>query len=126
MRRRDLFAPVLMVAFASVVPGATEGSARADAGELDRLMARADAEEQGIKGELAAIGPKLDLTRRRIVARGRAYYRLVHAGLLPAGGGFDALVDHAAHVERSRRALERDVAAEATLTRRASEIEARL
>ena len=35
----------------------------------------------------------------------------MRAGLLPAGGGFDAMVDHAAHVERSRRAVERDLTA---------------
>jgi septal ring factor EnvC (AmiA/AmiB activator) len=45
---------------------------------------------------------------------------------LPAGGGFDAMVDHAAHVERSRRALERDLAAEAALVKRMAEIEARI
>jgi murein hydrolase activator len=139
MRGRGTLTPLLMVLFASLLPGAIEGAARADPtlsgglapsviapNDLDRLLARAEAEEQGIKAELAEIGPKLDITRRRMVARGRAYYRLIRVGLLPAGAGFDALVDHAAHVERTRLALERDVAAEAQLTRRAVEIEARL
>jgi murein hydrolase activator len=66
------------------------------------------------------------MTRRRIIARGRVYYRLVRAGLLPAGGGFDALVDHAAHVERTRRSLERDVAAEGVLVKRIGELTTRL
>jgi murein hydrolase activator len=94
--------------------------------EVERQLSRADAEEQRLGVELEESRPRLELTRRRIVARGRAYYRLVRAGLLPAGGGFDALVDHAAHVERSRRSLERDVSAEGALVKRIAEIENRI
>jgi murein hydrolase activator len=139
MRRSGILSPLLMVLFASVVPGAIEGPAHAEPtltggvalsaiapNDLDRLLARAEAEEQGLKAELAEIGPKIEVNRRRMVARGRAYYRLIRVGLLPAGAGFDALVDHAAHVERTRLALERDVAAEAQLTKRSTEIEARV
>jgi septal ring factor EnvC (AmiA/AmiB activator) len=138
MRGRGLIVPLCMVLLSSLLPGTIERTALADStltgglapsaiapNELDRLLSRADAEEQSLRAELAEIEPKLDVTRRRMLARGRAYYRLIRAGLLPAGGGFDALVDHAAHVERTRRALERDVAAEAQLTRRAAEIEGR-
>jgi septal ring factor EnvC (AmiA/AmiB activator) len=35
---------------------------------------------------------------------------LVRAGLLPVGGGLDALMDHAAELERLRRAIRRDAA----------------
>ena len=42
--------------------------------------------------------------------RGRAMYRLVRVGLLPAGGGFGSLIDHAIKMERARRALEQDMA----------------
>ena len=132
MRRRTALVPLVVMLLVGALPGA-EGHARADASvsaaapnELDRLLARADGEEQGLKTEMVDLGPRLDLVRRRMRARGRAYYRLTRAGLLPAGGGFDALVDHAAHVERARMALERDVAAEAVLVRRTSEIDARL
>ncbi len=132
MRRRTALLPLVIVLLVGALPGA-EGHARADAStsaaapnELDRLLARTDGEEQSLKIEMVDLGPRLDLVRRRMRARGRAYYRLIRAGLLPAGGGFDALVDHAAHVERSRMALERDVAAEATLMRRTTEIDARL
>jgi hypothetical protein len=41
----------------------------------------------------------------RVIARGGAFYKMTRAGLLPVGGGFDALVTHAMHVERSRRLL---------------------
>ena len=85
-----------------------------------------ETEERQRAAELEEAKAKLDLTRRFIVARGRAYYRLVRAGLLPAGGGFDALVDHAARVERMHRALERDVLSEAVLVRRIGELEGKL
>ena len=44
---------------------------------------------------------------RASLARGAAFYRLTRAGLLPVGGGFDALVTHAMHVERARRVARR-------------------
>jgi septal ring factor EnvC (AmiA/AmiB activator) len=44
------------------------------------------------------------------VLRGRAYVRLARAGLMPIGGGFSSLVDHAARLERLRKALARDQA----------------
>lgn len=136
MPRRASLVPLAVVLFVGALPG-LDGSARADASQgaalsasapndLDRLLARLDTEEQSLKSEMVDLGPKLDLVRRRMTARGRAYYRLIRAGLLPAGGGFDALVDHAAHVERARMALERDVAAEGSLLRRTLEIDARL
>jgi septal ring factor EnvC (AmiA/AmiB activator) len=90
------------------------------------VLERLTAEEKTLSTELAAIGPRLDVTHRRMIARGRAYYRYVRAGLLPAGGGFDALVDHAARVERARLAVERDLAAEADLHKRQTEIEAKI
>ena len=85
-----------------------------------------EADERQIGAELEDARPKLEITRKRIIGRGRSYYRLVRAGLLPAGGGFDALVDHAAHVERTRRALTRDVAAEGVLVKRIAELENKL
>jgi septal ring factor EnvC (AmiA/AmiB activator) len=43
------------------------------------------------------------------VARGRAYVRLVRAGLLPLSDGLDAMAAHASRLERLRRALGRDM-----------------
>jgi murein DD-endopeptidase MepM/ murein hydrolase activator NlpD len=80
-----------------------------DPAELDLLLRRYDAEEKAASVELAAIEPELAQLDTRLVVRTRAYYRTAHAGLLPAGGGFDALVDHAANVERTRAALMRDI-----------------
>ncbi len=94
--------------------------------ELDELIAKLNAEEEASAKELGELGPKLETTRKLIVLRGRAYYRLLQAGLLPAGAGFDAVVDHAAKVERMRLALARDVSTEASLGHRKTELEAKL
>ena len=45
-----------------------------------------------------------------MLLRGRAMYRLVRVGLLPAGGGFGSLVDHAIKMGARRRALDDDMA----------------
>ncbi len=131
LRRSKPLAGAALVMALGALPAAAEPlppsyAAVAQQTDVERQLARADAEEQRLAAELDESRPRLDLTRTRIIARGRAYYRLVRAGLLPAGGGFDALVDHAAHVERTRRSLERDVAAEAALVKRLGELEARL
>lgn len=103
-----------------ITPTATDGN------ELDRMLQRLDEDERAQRAELDRIGPELDVTRRRILARARAYYRHIRAGFLPAGGGFDALVDYAATVERTRRSLERDRAAEADLIARGDAIRDKL
>ncbi len=123
--------PAALVIALGAIPAAAESppagyAASAQPGDVEQKLARADAEERQVAAELDDARPRLDLTRRRILARGRAYYRLVRAGLLPAGGGFDALVDHAARVERTRRALERDVTAEAALVKRIGELDQKL
>ncbi len=48
-------------------------------------------------------------------SRGRALYKLTRAGMLPIGGGFDALMRHAMDVEHARHALERDLEPEKRL-----------
>jgi septal ring factor EnvC (AmiA/AmiB activator) len=128
MRSHRAIAPFVFVLAAGALPASAQQGApgRAGQSEIERLLVKAEAEERALAAELEEARPRLDVTRRRIVARGRGYYRLVRAGLLPAGGGFDALVDHAAHVERTRRALGRDVTTEAALAKRVVEIEARL
>lgn len=94
--------------------------------ELERLLARLTEEERALSAERDRIGPAIAIVNRRMIARARAHVRHLRAGDLPAGGGFDALVDHAAAVERTRRALERDRDAEAALRQRSAEIDDRL
>lgn len=86
--------------------------------DFERLLAGLDAREDRLEKEIASIEPRIGVVHKRMVARGRAYYRMVRAGLLPVGGGFDALVDHAAALERLRSALSRDVALEKQLKAR--------
>lgn len=94
--------------------------------DFERLLKELDAQERRITSEMETLGPKLDMVRRRMVARGRTYYRLVRAGLLPVGGGFDALVDHATRVERLRAALQRDIAEQTTIEERSEQLQREL
>lgn len=99
----------------------TAGAALADApasnpvprelADLDRMLVSLDAEERTLRTELDGIGPRTDDLRKRVIARGRVFYRLVRAGLLPVSGGFDALVAHARRVEQARKGLEQDLGA---------------
>lgn len=89
---------------------------------LDRRLADLEVEEKDAKGELADLGGKISDARARSLARGRAFYRLTRAGMLPVGGGFDELVSHALRVERSRRALANELANEQRLRQRGAEL----
>lgn len=133
MKRRTSFALVMLLALvSSVASGSTpdEGSSalrlNSSVTDFERVILRIDDEQKSLQTELVSIDPRLDTVRKRSLARARAYYRLVHAGLLPVGDGFDALVDHAAKVERVRRALERDISEEANLIKRKGVIRDRL
>jgi len=73
----------------------------ADLARVTRSIRRTDA-------ELDQLRKKRDIVRNRMIARGRAYYRMTRAGLLPLGAGFDRLLEHTSKVERLRRALRKD------------------
>ncbi len=94
--------------------------------DVDLLLRRYDAEEKAIAQELERIDGLLVELEQRTVARGRIYYKKVRAGLLPAGGGFDELVDHAAAVERARLALSRDLEQQTLMQKRRGELGDRL
>ncbi len=91
------------------------------AGDFDSLMARLEGRERQLDSELEEVAPKLSLVEKRIIARGRQYYRLAHVGMLPVGGGFEELVQHATKVERLRAALARDLHRDAEFRERQSE-----
>lgn len=130
MRRSTTLVPVILALVTSVAQGDTTAASAprvaASVADFEGLLRKLDDEQRGLEDELGRIDPALDTVRRRILARGRAYYRHLHAGLLPVGEGFDALVDHAARVERVRRALERDMAEESGLVKRRAELGDRL
>jgi murein DD-endopeptidase MepM/ murein hydrolase activator NlpD len=89
---------------------------------LDRKIADLDAEESASKKELAELGGRIADAHGRAMLRGRAFYRVTRAGMLPVGGGFSALVTHALRVERARRALARDLESETQLRGRGADL----
>jgi|CZKU01.1.fsa_nt_gi murein DD-endopeptidase MepM/ murein hydrolase activator NlpD len=93
---------------------------------LDRKIADLDTAEQSDKLEIGRIGDGIAAMHARVVGRGRAFYKLTRAGLLPVGGGFDALVTHAMRVERVRRLLTEELGDEARLRSRAVDVAAEL
>lgn len=135
MKTRALFAILMTVSVAAALPepgdssapvaprtssasespanssGASIVSATAD---LDRLRDQLDREQRRARRDLSELSKQDRRARQRILTRGRLYVRMARAGLLPLAGGFDALLDHAAMLERLHRALARDLA----LTRR--------
>ncbi len=93
---------------------------------VDRALANLDREQRRAKKELRAVRQKSKLVHRRAVLRGRAYVRVARAGLLPIGGGFSALIEHASRLERLRRALARDIDLEHELDARSIALGKRL
>ncbi len=114
------FGPQEPVAVApAIVPGPSPALTLA---ALDRKLAELDGEEQAQKRELAELGGRIAEAKTRSLSRGRAFYRLTRAGMLPVGGGFGELVGHALKVERARRALANDLDAEQRLRARGAEL----
>jgi len=104
-------------------PPAAVGSSTALAlAALDRRIADLDAEEETSKRELSELGARIAEAHGRSLNRGRAFYRLTRAGMLPVGGGFNELVSHAMRVERSRRGLATDLASEKKLRARGGDL----
>lgn len=131
MKRASILLPLALALPASIIPGGALAEppvavAPSTPEDLERLAAQLAEEEKAKSTELDEAKTRLDVTKKRIIARGRAYYKLVRAGLMPAGAGFEAMVDHAAQVERTRRALDRDVAAETALIKRIDELKTKI
>jgi murein DD-endopeptidase MepM/ murein hydrolase activator NlpD len=101
-------------------------------GNAERRLSELSRESQADKLGLERLSKDADAAHARTVSRGRVYVRLAKAGLLPVGGGFEAFVEHAVHLERLRSAIGRDVALErelsaqrVTLGRKLMELETR-
>lgn len=94
--------------------------------EVNIALKELAAEKGELEAESADIDKRLEVYDARLLARGKSYYREVHAGLLPAGGGFEELVDHAARVEKSRLSILRDLDDQKKLRARRDEISERL
>jgi murein DD-endopeptidase MepM/ murein hydrolase activator NlpD len=120
-RGRDLV-PGAQTPAAPLPPPATAQSPALALAALDRRIADLDAEEEASKRELSQLGGHLAEVHARALARGRAFYRLTRAGMLPVGGGFGELVTHALRVERARRSLAAELATERKLRERGGEL----
>ncbi|MBK6517420.1 MAG: peptidoglycan DD-metalloendopeptidase family protein [Polyangiaceae bacterium] len=90
--------------------------------EVDIALKQLESERGALEQELAGLDKELGLVDGRVLARGRTYYKQVRAGLLPAGGGFDELVDYAARVERTRLGLTRDLESQKSMRARREEV----
>jgi len=123
-RDRDLAAvntPAPQAPAAVAAPGGGQAGQPSTAlalAALDRRIADLDAEEEVSKRELTELGGKIAEAHARSLARGRAFYRLTRAGMLPVGGGFGELVSHALRVERARRSLGAELVSEKKLRER--------
>ncbi|MBM4362287.1 MAG: peptidoglycan DD-metalloendopeptidase family protein [Deltaproteobacteria bacterium] len=81
----------------------------ATADRVGAVLEQLGAEERRTEDRLALLTREADRVHSLIVERGRAYTKLARAGLLPLGGGLEALVDHAAKLERLRRSIAQDL-----------------
>jgi murein DD-endopeptidase MepM/ murein hydrolase activator NlpD len=102
--------------------GSNQSSSALALAALDRRIADLDAEEDVSKRELSELGGKIAEAHARSLARGRSFYRLTRAGMLPVGGGFSELVSHALRVERARRSLAAEIGFERKLRGRGVEL----
>jgi septal ring factor EnvC (AmiA/AmiB activator) len=93
--------------------------------ELERSRAELEREQQNLHQLLAKLEQGSHQARRRMVVRGRAYVRLARANLLPAAGGVQALLDHAARLERLRASLVHDLSLTRELAARSEALHTR-
>lgn len=77
---------------------------------LEKTILELTRDERNHRQSFEDLGRRLETARTRAHFRGRAYLRRVRAGLLPIGGGFAAMIEHAATLERLRRSIEKDLA----------------
>jgi murein DD-endopeptidase MepM/ murein hydrolase activator NlpD len=89
---------------------------------LDKTIAELDSTVQADKIDIERVGTELGGQHARLLSRGKGFYKLTRAGLLPVGGGFDALVTYAMRVERARRLLTSELDAEIRLRARAVDL----
>ena len=86
-KTRTAWLGALAVLVATSAGAYTPSRSTADAGDatkdFETLLRALDVKQQRLEKELEGIGPRLEMVEKRTVARGRAYYRLVRAGLLP-------------------------------------------
>jgi murein DD-endopeptidase MepM/ murein hydrolase activator NlpD len=112
------------VASGNALAGRVEGAlARSPSESLDPASGSGKA---ALARELDALGPALAATHGKVIRQARAWYRRQRAGLLPVGGGVDAILRHAAALERTRRGLIAELNKERVLRKKVADITAAL
>jgi septal ring factor EnvC (AmiA/AmiB activator) len=81
----------------------------ATAADVASVLEHVETDEKKIDARVAALSEESTRLHALLLARGRSYVKIARAGLLPVGGGLEALVDHASRLERLRRSLARDL-----------------
>ncbi|HVU01017.1 MAG TPA: peptidoglycan DD-metalloendopeptidase family protein [Polyangiaceae bacterium] len=90
-------------------PGALAAPMPATADDVASVLEKVGAEDRDAADRLSRLAIDARRIHALLLARGRSYVKLARAGLLPVGGGLDALVEHASKLERLRRSLSRDL-----------------
>lgn len=81
-------------------------------GKIAESLARiehAQTRQAQIDTEISGLAGKREDAEGRLHERARALYRVRRAGMLPAAGGFDALMAHLARVQRLSRMVKKDL-----------------
>jgi septal ring factor EnvC (AmiA/AmiB activator) len=122
--KRALFSALLLTtASAAALPSADAPSAKkgtpsampVTADDVAAVLSKLGSEDRSSAERLERLSTDAKRVHALLLARGRSYVKLARAGLLPIGGGLDALVDHASRIERLRRALSRDIEREKSI-----------
>lgn len=100
----------------SLTDGLHDNRMPATAEDVGSVLARVGTDEKKIDQRIAALADESTRLHALLLARGRSYVKMARAGLLPIGGGLEALVDHASRLERLRRSLARDLDREVSVS----------
>jgi murein hydrolase activator len=113
VKPRLLIALLLTTASAAGLPSTSvvgkEETMPATADDVESVLERVGTEDRKVTDRLTELTASASRVHALMLVRARSYVRMARAGLLPIGGGLDALVDHASRLERLRRSLARDL-----------------
>jgi murein DD-endopeptidase MepM/ murein hydrolase activator NlpD len=86
-------------------PAAVEGAIAENLARIEHAQSR----QAQIDSEVAGLAAQQEEAKGRLHDRARALYRVRRAGMLPVAGGFQALMQHLARVQRLSRMVKSDL-----------------
>jgi murein DD-endopeptidase MepM/ murein hydrolase activator NlpD len=107
-------------------PATPTGEVLSQPDYLDRALSEVERQARVLRRESRDLDRRDAAALERSVAFGRSYVRALRVGLLPVAGGFDGFIDHAARVERLRKAAARELAERQRIARQRLEVRRRL